>query len=305
MSSVRARRRSRPPTGLHTTASAKINWTLEVLAKRPDGYHEIRSVMVAVSLHDVLQMQPARALSLIVDGAEASPTEIDDNLVTRAAQMFPSHVARQPVRFTLTKSIPAAAGLGGGSSNAAAALRLLAGYWGLDAESVRRAAAQLGSDVPFFLRGGTSMAAGRGERLTPLPDPPAVSLLLTTPPRTIPNKTARLFSLLTPAHFTDGAATERLAATITADRAPDAADYVNVFDAVADAVFPWLPEHRAALTAATGSRAMLAGAGPALFAPYSPLDRDHAAAVRADLLRQGIRTVAVSTLPAANECGGC
>jgi 4-diphosphocytidyl-2-C-methyl-D-erythritol kinase len=170
-----------------TEAPAKINWTLEVLGKRPDGYHEIRSVMQTLSLKDTLELHPADRFSLTVDGPQAANAgNADENFVTRAARSFPDLLERQPVAFRLTKRIPAAAGLGGGSSDAAAALRLLSDYWHIDdPKRLYEVAGALGSDVPFFLRGGVQLAAGRGEALVPLPSAELVSLVLLTPPLTL------------------------------------------------------------------------------------------------------------------------
>lgn len=295
-------RRRRATAGtvlLQTAAPAKINWTLEVLGRRGDGFHEIRSVLQTVSLADTLALRAASSLCLLVDGVEASPVELTENLISRAARLFPERLARDPMRFDLTKQIPAAAGLGGGSSDAAAALRLASTYWHLDdAEALHRAAAVLGSDVPFFLRGGAQLAAGRGDVLTPLPDPPPVSVLLTVPPLTVPNKTARLYAQLTPAHYSDGGATARLVDRIEHGFAPTADDYMNAFDAVADQVYPWLAEHRRALASVTGARVMLAGAGPSLFSVVGAADAEQHAAARAALLRQRIRSVVV------RSCGG-
>jgi 4-diphosphocytidyl-2-C-methyl-D-erythritol kinase len=282
---------------LRTVAPAKVNWTLEVLGRRPDGYHEICSVMQTLSLGDSLIVQRSGSPSLRVGGPMGGGFKgvgSEQNLVMQAARSFPLHLTAMPVAFTLEKSVPVAAGLGGGSSDAAAALRLLARVWRLtDRAAVRRAAVGLGSDVPFFLRGGAQLVEGRGERLSPLPAGRPVHLVLLTPPETIPNKTARLYAELRPAHYTDGAATARLLAKVRAGEAPTADDFVNVFDAVADQVYPRFSEYRRALERATGARALLAGAGPSLFALV-----EHAArscrAVSA-LHKQGLTALAAHT----------
>lgn len=274
-----------------TIAPAKINWTLEVLGRRPDGYHEIRSVMQTISLVDDLSVRPAPVLTLRVTGRGADSLAEDGNLVLRAARAFPDRLACRPVAFTLHKRIPAAAGLGGGSSDAAATLRLLCDAWDLGGcDALAGVAASLGSDVPFFLRGGTQVAAGRGELLTPLPSITSVSLVLLTPPITIPGKTASLFAQLDRSNYTDGGATARLAEGIQNGSSATPADYVNVFDAPADRVFPDLRDYRRALERATGERAMLAGTGPSLFAVCAA----PAAAVAA-LSRAGLTAWAVHT----------
>lgn len=273
-------------------AHAKINWTLEVLGRRADDYHEIRSVIQTISLHDTLTLQPAPEFSLSVNGRDAADLIQEENLVTRAASLFPAELAARPVAFSLEKRIPAAAGLGGGSSDAAAALRLLAAHWSLSDQAVAMAAAALGSDVPFFLGGGVQLMSGRGERLEPLPAVYRLPLVLLTPPIRVARKTARLFAELDRSHYGDGGATGRLAASIRAGRAPDSRSYVNVFDHVADHVFPRLHHYRHALEQATGATAMLSGAGPSLFAICSEPE-----IAAAHLRERGFEAWAVTTAP--------
>ena len=144
-------------------AHAKLNLSLELLGRRADGFHHIRSLFQAVSLHDLLL-------------AERSPrTELEggqpDDLVLKAQGALERAVGRElPARFRLVKRIPIGAGLGGGSSDAAAALRALSALYGLD-EDLQSLAEQLGADVAFFLVGGTVMATGRGEQLAAMPQP--------------------------------------------------------------------------------------------------------------------------------------
>ncbi|HEV2721960.1 MAG TPA: 4-(cytidine 5'-diphospho)-2-C-methyl-D-erythritol kinase, partial [Thermoanaerobaculia bacterium] len=137
-------------------AYAKINLGLRVTAKRADGYHDIETIFQTISLHDTLTFTPAAALTLTCDAPDI-PAD-DTNLVLRAARA----AGAPPVSIALRKRIPAGGGLGGGSSDAAATLRALGRA---DAE----VALSLGSDVPFFLVGGTAYATGRGDALTPLP----------------------------------------------------------------------------------------------------------------------------------------
>lgn len=278
--------------GSATIAPAKINWTLEVLERRADGYHELRSVMQSLSLHDDLRMTPDEQWGIEVTedgaGAPAGP----DNLALRAARLFQQRFGGGPRSLALTKRIPSPGGLGGGSSDAAAVLRLLAAEHGVDLGDVAEIAASLGADVSFFLRGGVQLAAGKGERLTPLPDPPPVKLALLIPPLDLPGKTARLYRALTAADYSSGAATARLAAHIEAGGTPGPAWYVNGFDRVADVVFMDLPRYRAVLEEATGQRACLAGAGPGLFAVVpASLDATRLARIRSN----GVRVIVTAT----------
>jgi 4-diphosphocytidyl-2-C-methyl-D-erythritol kinase len=152
---------------------AKLNLDLRVLYKRPDNYHEIRTIFQTISLKDTLQIdfQLARRTSIHLD----SSVEIADNLVVRAAEpLLEALQVRATVKFKLIKKIPMGAGLGGGSSNAAAVLLALPSLAGKPAppDTLLRIAETLGSDIPFFLLGGTALALGRGTELYPLPDLP-------------------------------------------------------------------------------------------------------------------------------------
>jgi len=163
-------------------AHAKLNLGLRVLFKRPDGYHELRTVFQTISLADRLDISftPAKATRVRIEGAPHIP----DNLVEKAAVLAVEALRIQgDIGFTLKKNIPSGAGLGGGSSDAAAvllALPVLAGKH-LPDDQLAALAATLGSDVPFFLHGGTALGLGRGEELYPLPDLPRTKALLIAP----------------------------------------------------------------------------------------------------------------------------
>ena len=168
---------------MEEVAPAKINLSLRVLRTREDGFHEIETLMVPISLYDSLQVAPADAFEFRADDP-ALPMG-DDNLVVRAADLFFSRIKREPrVRIVLTKKIPHGAGLGGGSSDAAATLRLLNRF--IDAklpmEELSALAVKLGSDVPFFLSGGAAICRGRGEFIERVPLPARLNLLLLKPP---------------------------------------------------------------------------------------------------------------------------
>jgi 4-diphosphocytidyl-2-C-methyl-D-erythritol kinase len=163
-------------------ACAKLNLGLRVLYKRPDGYHELRTVFQTISLADTLDVtfERARKTTVVVEGTP----EIPDNLVVKAAHLVMEAMRIQgDVRFNLKKHIPSGAGLGGGSSDAAAvllALPVLAGKI-IPSDRLVTIAAQLGSDVPFFLQGGTALGLGRGEELYPLPSQKVPYALVVSP----------------------------------------------------------------------------------------------------------------------------
>ncbi len=154
------------------SAYAKVNLWLHVGKRRPDGFHDLLSVMQAVSLCDTVQLRQTMetGISLSVKGNETLPTN-RENLAYRAAEAFLNKVGGNfGIEITIIKRIPVAAGLAGGSTDAAAVLKGMNALWGepLDEEELLSIAATLGSDVPFCLIGGTCLAAGRGEVLSPL-----------------------------------------------------------------------------------------------------------------------------------------
>ncbi len=249
-------------------APAKINWTLEVLgpSQRNPGYHEVRTVMQTIDLCDVVDLAPGQELSLDVEGQAGTP---EDELVLAAARRLGEH-AGCPLgaRIRLTKRIPVAAGLGGGSSDAAAALRGLSRLWelGYDRGRLAEIAAAVGSDAPFFLYGGTALAGGRGEHVRPLPDAPQTWLVLVVPPFDLPDKTRRMYESLSPADFSDGSRSDAAAERIRRGEPLGDGDLFNAFDRVAYERFPGLDAYREALLAAGARQVHLAGSGPALFA---------------------------------------
>lgn len=153
-------------------AYAKVNLTLDVGAKRADGYHEIISVMQRISLHDTVTVERGAGRDILLCGVPVTEHE-DDNLCMKALRAFLAEtgIKSDGVSITLEKHIPVQAGLGGGSSDAAAVLRALRTLYAPDMSDGRleTLAARLGSDVPFFIRGGTQLATGRGEVVSALP----------------------------------------------------------------------------------------------------------------------------------------
>ena len=256
------------PEELRGLAPAKVNLTLEVGGKRADGYHDLSTILQTLALADDVVLRPASAAAIEVSGpwAEGVPTDAG-NLAWRAVDALAEALGRRPEPFHIhiEKRIPAAGGLGGGASDAATVLRLLARRWpGVTEDALATAAAAVGSDEPFLLAGGTALAEGRGERVTPLPDLPEHGVVLFIPPETLPNKTATLFRALDRDGQVDGATV----ATALAQRLParvTGADLYNSFERVAFDCFPGLAELWEALEARTGEAIRLAGAGPTLF----------------------------------------
>ena len=275
------------PEVLTGLAPAKINLTLEVGGPRPDGYHDLTSILQTLALADEVALEPAAVTSIENTGPFAGGSPAGrENLVWRAIDALADALGREPepFRIRIVKRIPAAGGLGGGASDAATVLRLLARHWpGVTEHALATAAAAVGSDEPFFLAGGTAFVEGRGERVTPLPDLPGHGVMLFIPPDTLPNKTATLFRALD----RDGQVDEPTVSTALAERLPvqvAGADLYNSFERVAFDCFPGLAGLWERLEVRTGDAIRLAGAGPTLFwiGPLGETERVRAAATGLD-----------------------
>lgn len=254
------------PTVVSAYAPAKINLTLEVLRKRPDGYHDITSIVQTIDVWDHLTCTEAPEITLECDVQEL---EGEDNLAFKAARLLADETkTTRGVLMHLHKEIPTSAGLGGGSTDAAAALLALNELWGtnLPHEKLSGLAARLGSDVPFFLTGGTALATGRGEHVTPLPPLTETWFVLLMPEIPLRNKTAAMYQAVTHEEYTDGEATEDAIEYLKRGRAIPANEIVNTFEKVAYRMFRGLDRHAGVLQAASGDDEIrLAGAGPTLF----------------------------------------
>lgn len=257
--------------GIRLVAPGKINWTLEVVRIRPDGYHELRSVLQTIALHDVVTVSDAKDISLEISGPAKgmlgdAPAEL--NLAYRAAEALRRRTsARRGVHIAIEKHVPVACGLGGGSSDAAAVLRGLNLMWDArqDEASLVEIAGEIGSDPPFFIAGGTALVSGRGEHVEALPDAIAPSILLATPPEDERGeKTATMFGALTPEHFAEGYVTIGLREVAEAGRMIVDAHLTNTFEQVTARVQPESARAMAALRD-QGYAPHLAGAGPSFF----------------------------------------
>ena len=210
-------------TQIQIAAPAKLNLGLEVIGRRDDGFHEIATIFVAIDLCDRLTLTLSDELELICDDDALAGS---DNLALRALEVLREETGyRGGARVELSKRIPAAAGLGGASSDAAAALIGGRDLWQSDLSDAQlhSMASRVGSDVPFFLRGGCAAGRGRGEILDPLPLPLGLWFVVVVPDVTIPRKTASLYAHLSAGDFSDGsritAQVERLAADLPLDEA--------------------------------------------------------------------------------------
>lgn len=246
---------------------AKLNLTLEVLGEQPDGFHALASLVQTINLADDLALDDGSdEITCRAEGLEVLP---EANLVTRAAEVLRETARIQAgAELTLTKRIPVAAGLGGGSSDAAATLVGLDRLWGtrLPPDRLRGVAAQLGSDVPFFLRGGAALMGGRGEQLAWLTPLTGQWFAIGVLAHDLPNKTGSLYAALSPADYSDGELTREAVARLAARQPLEARRLPNAFGRAARALVPGLAEAWTAAEAACARPFHLSGSGPALFA---------------------------------------
>jgi 4-diphosphocytidyl-2-C-methyl-D-erythritol kinase len=250
---------------LTVKAPAKINLTLEVLGKRPDGFHNIRSVIQAIDLCDSLGF----VLNDDIEVKSANPDFVAERslIASAAALLKQAKKCSEGVSIEVEKRIPFASGLGGDSSDAAAVLLGLNQLWPTELKPTQllNLATRLGSDVAFFLLGGTALVEGRGEKVAPLPSLPQSWVVLITPPiPPIEGKTGKLYSRLKPSHYSDGRITDRMVVGLTKGEVSPSMLF-NTFENVAYKFFPKLKVYREHFLKLGAENVHLAGSGPTLF----------------------------------------
>ncbi len=291
---------------IELVAPAKLNLALEITGRRRDGYHDLVSVMQTIDFSDRVRLSEARTIELSMEGDEVRgvPREGPHNLAFAAAQALAIAAgdANLGVHIELDKRIPAGMGLGGGSTDAAAVLRGLNQFWRLDFsdEQLCEVGATVGSDVPFFVIGGSALITGRGEHVEALPDALETALTLFLPDIELEEKkTARMYARIQPADFTDGRKAHVLAESIRRGLPLSASDLVNVFDAhVRETIEP--VAGAMALCRDAGLGVSICGSGPGFFS-LMPLE------ALPDLLAHelerdwGVRAVSCRTLGRAES----
>lgn len=282
---------SRSGRRLTLSAAAKVNLVLEILGRRADGYHEIATVLQTVDLADRVILEEASGLEL-----RAGPEVPGDrtNLAMRAAVALREAASVEAgVRITLDKRIPVAAGLGGGSADAAGVLLGLNRLWRLRWPLDRLAdlAVSLGMDVPFFLRGGCALATGRGEKLERIPGP-SLALVLVNP--RFASSTAEAYAQVTPALYGDGGRAGAVVDALRSRRAARvAASLYNGLEDVVGARHAEIGRMQAALLAAGALGAVMSGSGPTVLGIARSFE--HARQLRARLARGSWECWAVRT----------
>ncbi|WP_322790867.1 4-(cytidine 5'-diphospho)-2-C-methyl-D-erythritol kinase [Alicyclobacillus acidoterrestris] len=248
-------------------AYAKVNLTLDVLERRPDGYHEVDMVMQSIDLSDLVWLERRSAPTIVLESnATYVPTD-DRNLAVQAAQVFLQETGIVAgVHINLEKNIPVAAGLAGGSSDAAATLRGMNRLFntGLTLDELAEMGAKIGSDVPFCVYGGTAIARGRGERLTRIDHRCHMYVLLIHPRVFV--STADIYQGLNPSDFTDEPLSTRMVQALLEEQVdviPGLVD--NRLQPVTFAMYPEVQQLSEKVEMVTRHPVHMSGSGPTLF----------------------------------------
>ena len=253
---------------------AKINLGLEIVRKRPDGYHDIRTLFQWIGLFDVLHFQDQPAAEIRLEGNDPSVPWDETNLILRAARSLRARAGvSRGVAIRVEKNIPAGRGLGGGSSNAAATLRALNRLWGLglDREELIGLGRGLGADVAYFFEGGLCLGEERGDRLTPLPDLPNLPLVLAFPPFPVP--TARIYAHLTPSSLTSAGKDSKISGFLETRHF---GFLENRLEETIFSFYPQLNEYKSLFRNQGAELSLVTGSGSAVYGLF----RDRAAAER-------------------------
>ena len=285
-------------------AYAKVNLDLRIVGVLPDGYHDVRTVLQALRLHDTLTFTAARGPLVIECDDPDIPTDAG-NLIWRAADLLgraaaPRRERPSGVRVRVVKRIPSQAGLGGGSADAAATLLALTSFWRLplDLTDLAQLGRRLGADVPFFLAGGTALGTGRGDDISPLVEPPPASVVIAAPP----------FGVSTPDAYgwfdLDGPAPR-----VRPGRPPLPSWPAWARQLRNDLEPPVVRRHPAigglvrALRSLGADHAAMTGSGSAVFGVF--LDPAAAGRAQTALVRRGVRALHTSTLSRATAARQC
>jgi 4-diphosphocytidyl-2-C-methyl-D-erythritol kinase len=248
-------------------APAKINLSLDVLHKRTDGYHEVEMVMTMVDLADRIEMQELSRDTIIIS-SQAGYIPLDEkNLAFQAARLIKDRYdVKQGVYIHLDKKIPVAAGLAGGSSDAAATLRGLNRLWNLNIpkEELQVLGAELGSDVPFCVTGGTAVARGRGEKLEPIVSPPQCWVVLAKPPINV--STSEIYGKLNAREIKRHPSTENVLSAIREKQFDKLCGSLgNVLEEVTLDLYPEVRHLKECMQKLGADGVLMSGSGPTVF----------------------------------------
>ncbi|MBY0164050.1 4-(cytidine 5'-diphospho)-2-C-methyl-D-erythritol kinase [Paenibacillus lautus] len=252
---------------IYEKAPAKINLMLDVLHKRPDGFHEVEMVMTMIDLADRLEMSEQKRDTIIIT-SQAGYIPLDEkNLAFQAARLIKERYdVKKGVHIHLDKKIPVAAGLAGGSSDAAATLRGLNRLWGLGIPQHELLAlgAELGSDVPFCVTGGTALATGRGEVLRPIPNPPQCWVIVAKPPINV--STAEVYGRLRSEQIQSHPSAEQMVDALAQGSFQQMCQSLgNVLEEVTLKMHPEVQQLKEGMLKLGADGALMSGSGPTVF----------------------------------------
>ena len=245
----------------------KINITLEVIGRFPDGYHQIVSVMQAIELCDTLSFKLSfnQHINFICD---MPVMQTDDNLVLKAARLLKEY-SEHPygADIHLEKIIPVSSGLGGGSSNAAVTLLSLNQLWdlNLNQDTLTMLAKKIGSDVAFFLNSPSCIAEQKGDTITQIKSVQPTNMVLVVPKIDLQEKTKNMYNLISMKDYTDGKLSFKTAKLIESGQLPTHYPMYNIFKKVAMESFPEISLAEKAMIESGASQVQLSGSGPSLF----------------------------------------
>lgn len=266
---------------LNYKARAKINLALDVCRRLENGYHEIKTVMQSVNIYDELEFKRRRDPDIILSvDSRYELGDLGNNLIFRAAKFMKEYYGiRQGIEIHLKKTIPVAAGMAGGSTDAAATMLAMNEMFALklDKEELMRQGLRLGADIPFCILGGTALAEGVGEKLTPLPAPPRASLLVVKPPIMVSTK--RVYETLRVNQIAKHPDIDGLMAALEQGDLERVANYLeNVMEAVTVKENSIIAEIKTMMTQQGAYNALMSGSGPSVFGIFAKEEEAQAAA---------------------------
>lgn len=265
-------------------AYAKINLGLDVLRRREDGYHEVKMVMQTISLHDVLIFEETEqaGIVLVTNDRPELPEDAQDNLVYKAANLVRETFGiDQGVRITLEKNIPIAAGMAGGSTDAAAVFHGLNELWGLSmsTERMQELAVRLGADIPYCIMGGTALSEGIGEKLTPLPSPPDAVVLIAKPQISVSTK--YVYENLHADRLQQHPDIDGMVAAIREGSLLGITERMeNVLETVTQTAYPVIGQIKALMRKEGAMNSLMSGSGPTVFGIFDNKEKAEAAGQR-------------------------
>ena len=266
---------------LNYKARAKINLALDVCRRLENGYHEIKTVMQSVNIYDELEFKRRRDPDIILSvDSRYELGDLGNNLIFRAAKFMKEYYGiRQGIEIHLKKTIPVAAGMAGGSTDAAATMLAMNEMFALklDKEELMRQGLRLGADIPFCILGGTALAEGVGEKLTPLPAAPLASLHVVKPPIMVSTK--RVYETLRVNQIAKHPDIDGMMAALEQGDIERVANYLeNVMEAVTVKENSIIAEIKTMMTQQGAYNALMSGSGPSVFGIFAKEEEAQAAA---------------------------